>query len=177
MGTRALMGLVAVIAVVAVGGIGFAAFTANAYVNGNATGGIAEVHFSGSPTVVNTGYSTCTVGFSSYDDYYGDDNVMSITAGAFAPGDYCQVSENAVNGGSVALTVTSGGPSITGVSGGAGCGGNEWTVTDNGPWGNQAPGATFGPVTLKIVLNSNAGNECQGATASFSDTITGTSYA
>lgn len=177
MGKRWLLGLVAVVAVAAVGGVGFAQFTANAYVNGSATGGIAEVHFSGSPGVTNSGYTSCSVGFSSYNDYYGYDNVMTISAGSFAPGDYCTVSEYAVNGGSVGLSVTSSGPSITGISGGSGCAAWEWSVSDNGPWGDVAPGGTFGPVSVTISLWSGAGNECQGATASFSDTITGTSYA
>lgn len=178
MGKRWMLGLVAVFAVVAVGGIGFAQFTANAYVNGSATGGIAEIHFSGSPTVTNTGYTSCSPGFSSYNDVYGYDNVMTITANYFAPGDWCQVSEYAVNGGSVGLSVSSGsGPYITGVSGGSGfCTASEWTITDNGPWGDVAPGGTF-VVTVTVTLNSGAGNECQGATAGLSDTLTGTSYA
>ncbi len=177
MGKKVMMGLVALVAVIGVAGIGFAAFSANAYVNGTATGGIAEVHFSGAPTIANSGYTSCSVGFGSYQDVLSDPNVMTITAGAFAPGDYCQVTETAVNGGSVGLTVTSNGGAITGISGGSGCGANEWTISDSGPaFGNQAPGATF-PVTVTIQLNSGAGNECQGATASFSDTLTGVSYA
>lgn len=180
MGSRMVLAMVAAIAIVAVGGIGFAAFTANAYVNGTAGAGYAEVHFSGAYSTVVSGQVICSAGFSSSGDYLGDDNVMTITASEFAPGDYCTVTESAVNGGTVGETVTSSGAAITGVSGGDMCGGNEWTTYDNAypgeNYGSYAPGGSFS-VSVTIELNSNAGNECQGATASFSDTLTGTSYA
>ena len=177
MGSRMVLAMVAAIAIVAVGGIGFAAFTANAYVNGNATAGYAEVHFSGPYSTSVSGQVICSASFSSSGDYLSDDNVMTITATGFAPGDYCTVSESAVNGGTVGETVSSTGPAIGTISGGSGCGSNEWTATDNGPWGSVGPGGTIDYVTVTISLNSNAGNECQGATAPFSDTLTAVSYA
>jgi hypothetical protein len=177
MGNRLVLAMVAAVAIVAVGGIGFAAFTANAYVNGTATGGLAEIHFSGSATVYAYGsYVSCgTPSFSSYGDPLSDDNVMTVAGTGFSPGDYCQYSETGVNGGSVGVNVASafGGQSI---SGGSGCGTNEWTLSDNGPWDSVGPGGTF-TVTVTVELNSNAGNECQSATLSFTDTLTGTSYA
>jgi hypothetical protein len=177
MGNRLVLTMVAAVAIVAVGGIGFAAFTANAYVNGTATGGLAEIHFSGSATVTPYGsYVSCgTPSFSSYGDPLSDDNVMTVAGTGFAPGDSCTYTETGVNGGSVGVNVASafGGQSI---SGGSGCTTSEWSLSDNGPWAGVGPSGTF-PVSVTVTLSSGAGNECQGATLSFSDTLTGTSYA
>ena len=177
--------MAAIVAVVAVGGIGFAAFTANAYVNGSATGGIAEIHWAGSPTETPTGYVSCPAPtYSSYQDALAANNVLAFAATGFAPGDSCTVADTAVNGGSVGISVVSTIGSFS-ISGGNGCTASEWTMTDSGgasygvshgSFGNQAPGATFS-VSVTVTLNSGAGNECQSATLSFSDVLTGTSYA
>ncbi len=176
MGNRLVLAMVAAVAIVAVGGIGFAAFTANAYVNGTATGGIAEIHFNGSPVVSSYGsYVACgSASFSSYQDPLSDDNVMTVAPTGFAPTDWCEFSEQAVNGGSVGVNVASSFGSES-ISGGNGCTVGEWTLSDNGPWTGVAPGGTF-TVSVTVYLG-NAGNECQGATLSFQDTLVGTSYA
>ena len=177
MRNKGLVAIAAIVAVVAVGGIGFAAFTANAYVQGTATAGTAEIHFSGSPTVTPYGsYVSCgTASFSSYQDPLSDYNVMTVAPTGLAPGDNCAYTETAVNGGTVGFSVTSAFGTPT-VSGGNGCILGNWTYTDNGPWGNVAPSGTFS-VTVTVGLISGAGNACQGATLTFSDTLTGTSYA
>ena len=177
MSNKGLIALATIVAVVAVGGIGFAAFTANAYVNGTATGGLAEIHFSGAATVTPTGsYVSCgTPSFSSYGDPLSDDNVMTIAATSFAPGDSCKYVETGVNGGSVGVNVGSAFGSES-ISGGSGCTVSEWTLSDNGPWNGVGPSGTFG-VSVTVTLNSGVGNECQGAQLSFTDTLTGTSYA
>ena len=177
---RWMIGLVAAITVIGVGGIGFAAFTTTATVNGTATGGTEELHWSGSPTVAPTGSVTgCAPSFSDYDGT--GDIAMSIAATGFAPGDTCTVTETLVNGGSVGLTVATGPAAITGVTNvnSNTCQANEWTATSTV---NDASSTTLAPsgttlYTITVGLNSNAGNECQGATATFSDTLTGTSFA
>lgn len=170
-----LLGLVTVVALVGAGGIGFAAFTTTATVNGSATGGTAELHWSGTPSTSASGYVTgCSPSFGTSDGIGA--TVMTIAAAGFAPGDSCTVTENLVNGGTVGLTFTSA-PTITGITNGNGCGTNEWTIGDNvASSGNQAPGSTFA-FTVTVTLNSGAGNECQGAVAALSDVVTGTSYA
>lgn len=180
MGSRMVLAMVAAIAIVAVGGIGFATFTATATVNGTATGGTAELHWSGAPTYAyGSGYVTgCSPSFSGYDGT--GDTVMTINAAGFAPGDYCQITETIVNGGTVGVTLSSS-PGITGVTQAPGapygiCYGYEWGLTDTVSGQSLAPGGSTS-LTFTVSLSGSAGNECQGAVASFSDAITGTSYA
>jgi hypothetical protein len=172
MGNRLVLAMVAAVVLVAVGGIGFAAFTATATVNGTATGGTAELYWSGSPAVYTSGYVMgCAPSFSG-----SPATVMTLAPTGFAPGDYCQVYETLVNGGNVGVTLSSA-PTITGISGGSGCTTGEWTISDNsGAAPALAPGNTYS-FEVTVSLNSGVTNECQGATASISDVVTGTSFA
>ncbi len=171
--------LAVIVAGLAVAGVGFAAFSANAYVNGTATAGtfgpfswsLASSHGYGT-------YDHCGV---SITETNAPADTIELTASNLAPGDFCGYSADLSNAGSLPGTISE---SLS-ASGGGLCG--ELIYSDNG----FTPGVTIGsggetggtsyPIpgegTISwggtLLLPSGAGNAGEGGTCTFSVTVTG----
>ncbi len=185
MGKRLVMGLVAVVAVIALGGIGFAAFSATATINGQATAGSFGLVWGSSPTNSPTQMdsSVCSAGTASGATW------SSLSGSYFAPGDGCTFADSLTVTGNLPGTISE---SLTVSDTAMGCGLQYWTYTDtfvgaqtfssgqaNGPV--SVPSGTVAVTSGEVfsfggtfTLTSGAPNGCQGDVLSISVTITGT---
>jgi len=176
MGNRGLLALAAVVAVVAVGGIGFAAFTANAYVNGTAQAGTLNLYWS------NLGETSASSSYVSCSDYITTltttSDTLNVSASNLAPGDYCTFSGDLNNGGSIPAVTYDQLSSVTG----SGC---NWFAVDNFGGHSYPPiESPLGPITitsgsplaysLEMGLSSGQGNGCQGANLGITLTFSAT---
>lgn len=177
MGKRWIMGLVAVVAVVAVGGIGFAAFTTSAYINANASAGTLNLYWTlpESPVTCSQSYNEPSYSVTSFVN--GSDT-LNIAANNLAPGDYCTFYATLNDGGSLPANVYDG---ITALGGSC-----TWFYEDN--FGSHSappvPETPLGPLPISpsspinygayLGMVSGQGNGCQGATLSFTVTVTAT---
>jgi hypothetical protein len=172
MGRRGLMVVAAVVAVVAVGGIGFAAFTANAYINGSGQAGTFSLYWgtpsSGTPTYYSGSgsYLTCTVQPVGTTNNMND--TQNFTGAFFAPGDSCSFTATLYDSGNLPGYVTETGMTCTGT----GCGtGFSWSDNIGSSMVPIAPGS---PVTFMGTLTLSSTATLQNSQATFSITITGT---
>ncbi|MGA8664917.1 MAG: hypothetical protein WB809_07630 [Thermoplasmata archaeon] len=155
---KALWTSIMVVGILAVGGLGFAAFTASYQVNIQGTAGNLSVSFDGGNVMTSQSYVGCWVSGEGA-------NWLNVSAGPFAPGDWCEVFGNVTNTGNVPAAVTT---SAT-LTDPAGC--FEWalllpsvgTVT-------VAPGGTIA-FQGALELNPADGNSCQNTVGTLSVTF------
>jgi hypothetical protein len=171
------MGLVAVVAFVAVGGLGFAAFTTSAYINGSAGAGTFQLQWQGPATgTPSASYVSCITPYATTTTNASDTLVLS--AGNLAPGDYCVFTAQLVDIGTLPGNTYD---FITSVAGPC-----SWFFSDNygGHTAPPVPETPLGPLGITpsspisysatLGLWAGQGNACQGATLTFSVTVTGT---
>ncbi len=153
MTSKALWTSVLIVGVLAVGGLGFAAFTASYQVNLQGTAGNLGLTFENSNQVVSSSYVVCSA--STQPGY------LNVTAGPFAPGDWCEVFANVTNSGNVPAMVT------WSSSGTGAC--FDWAVLQ--PIADTsttlAPGGTLA-FQGALELDPSAGNSCENAVGSLS---------
>jgi len=102
--TRASTTGLVIVAVLLTAGTGFAAFTAQAYVNGNAAAGtLGPLVWNPGPTASGFGGGTCTVvrGMTN-----APDDTLLLTAGNLAPGASCTYGDALTNQGSLPAAVS-----------------------------------------------------------------------
>lgn len=173
-------GLVAVTLLVTVG-TGFAAFTANAYVNGSARAGtLGPLTWGPSPAY--GGFAPNDVCTADVGATNAPSDTLFLTADNLAPGDICSFGDSLSNGGSLPATVSE---KITSASGGLcavlffgdnffnpsvliGPGGQTSTLTHVVPAGSFIQWEGF------IHFSHSAGNAYQGLSCHFVVTLTGT---
>jgi hypothetical protein len=141
------------VTLLAVGGLGFAAFTSTYFVNLSGTGGTLSLGLSNLNTRTSAPYVSCATSG-------GGNNWLNISAGPFAPGDWCAVFGNVTNTGNVPANVTV----------------HNWFSTSSPGcflWKLLLPQAGSsqtvwpeGSVAFEVAiqLNSQATNSCEGAT-------------
>ncbi len=179
---RSLLTIGVIVAVVGMSGIGFASFATSAFLNGSATAGtLGPLTWSnlGTPTT-SASYNTCTV---STSETHNASDTLVVTVGNLAPGDYCTISGDLSNAGSIPANVYS---EVTCYAQTAsGC-----TVTslyDNfapAPGAGESYNVVYGPITVtngaplaysaEIQLSSGIGNSYQGSTCTFTVAFTAT---
>jgi hypothetical protein len=167
MGAKALWTSVLVIGIMAVGGLGFAAFTSQYYVNLQGTAGNLSITIANWNTQTSNSYVGC---WGSASGAY-----LNITAGPFAPGDWCEVYGNITNTGNVPATVLANWPH----QGIGAC--FEWVVihpTHNPlvpPSGRGLQPGAFEKFQFALGLLPSAGNSCENQVATLSMNFTATS--
>jgi hypothetical protein len=150
--------MITVVAVLAVAGIGFAAFTAQATVNANATAGTVGLAIYNSTTTVTDSATQCVGTISGA--------WLNISAGPFAPGDSCTVFGNVTNTGNLPVNVLANWPHS-----GSTC--FNWNVTypthnpTVPPKGHLLQPGGFEKFEFTIQLNGTADNSCEGGVGSF----------
>ncbi|MGA8664916.1 MAG: hypothetical protein WB809_07625 [Thermoplasmata archaeon] len=166
---RALWTSILVVGLLAVGGIGFAAFTATYQVNIQGTAGNLSIAVANYNTQVSNAYVGCVGSISG--------TYLNITAGPFAPGDWCQVYGNITNTGNVPANVFANWPH----SGIDAC--FVWTViypTHNPyvpPTGRGLAPGGMEKFQFALGLNVSAGNSCENDVATVTMDFTATSLA
>jgi hypothetical protein len=150
--------MITVVAVLAVAGVGFAAFTAQATVNSTGTAGTAGLAIYNFTTGTNDGNLACTgVNSGAW---------LNITAGPFAPGDWCQVFGNVTNTGNLPLQVLANWPHA-----GSNC--FNWNVTlpnhnvNVPPKGHLLQPGGMEKFQFTMQLNGTASNSCEGQVGEF----------
>jgi hypothetical protein len=188
MGSRLVLALVAAVAIVAVGGIGFAAFTANAYINGTAGAGNVQLAW------CNPGYASCAAyyGATGPTTYFASDpgvnicptptvitsvtteDTLVLSATNLAPGDYCTFTASLDNVGTLPVSVSG-----NGAYGGAGsgCGDVEYGDNINGGFGysSSSPGINVGgSFGFVASIGLSSGATAQSESCTFDVSFTGT---
>ncbi|MGP8073017.1 MAG: hypothetical protein ACLPZM_07805 [Thermoplasmata archaeon] len=156
-----------VVGLLAISGLGFAAFTASYQVNLQGTAGNLSITIANDNTITSNTYVSCVA--SAQVGY------LNITAGPFAPGDWCEVFGNITNTGNVPATVLANWPH----SGIDAC--FDWTViypTHNPnvpPTGRGLQPGASEKFQFALGLDPSAGNSCENHVATVSMNFTATS--
>ena len=151
-------------------GVGFAAFTSAVTVNGTATGGSAEIEWTGTPTTS----SGATVSCSAPSPTMGQ-TVLTVTVSGLGPGDSCSINEDIlVESTSTDVTITS---AFVASTSNMACGTTNFYYFDS--YSISPPSPVFTPGTshldeINIGLSTSAVAACSGTTLTFTDTVTGT---
>jgi hypothetical protein len=154
---KAVWATILAIGVLAVSGLGFAAFTASAAVNANATAGTLSVVWDNA-AVQGDGqsYVACAAEIQGTNLWFN--------ASTLAPGDWCEVFGNLSNTGNVGANV---GLSTSFSAGFDSC----FTFEQLSPsTGTIAAGGEF-PFQATLGVQSSAGNSCEGASGTATTTL------